>query len=510
MERNKALIFLMFSITALISACGGGALTQSSSLSSDEGLVLIKVMSNSTLDNPDFPYWHTMTIKQTDSKPAKLVTLQPSENLQGYANTRTYARSLPAGKYVISTMSADSKSNPNTLQFLKFGINFEVKAGQFTNVGTIIYQPQGNLVTRKTFSIGLDADDEGAKSLVSKHFPAIAKQVLAKPLVHIAKSETRDRRFREVARHAKANSAVLNRPVFNAKGHFFSGARFGQVLHKQFDWELLDTGYNQEISTVTPLSDGKLLAGGEDGLLLWSSDKGQSWNTVALPEPNSWVYYTAENNKNEVFIAAASGSTVAVYKTPSVENPNWTKLKEFGINRKKLHESVPKLSLTTENLIVVKDSVYAYDFATSEWKNRSMPFEPEHVREQVNILDDGTIVAYDASGKMYRVYKTSNLGKTWDKQGATMQISSMVFIDGQTGYSINPKPGLSGEKIVLTTSDGGKTWVKASDAPALVNPRLVADAYNQMLYMVGDTGKVFRSTDFGNSWNPIRNVAWYE
>ncbi|MDH5325046.1 MAG: glycoside hydrolase [Gammaproteobacteria bacterium] len=512
MQRTKIFnALLILSLGTLVSACGGGSLSKSSSLSSDEGLVLIKVMSNSVLNDPDFPYWHTLTIKKADSKPARLITLQPNENLQGYANTLTFARSLPAGKYVLSTLSASSKSNPNNLEVKKLGLSFQVKPGQFTNVGNLIYQPQGNLLTRKTFSMGLDTDDDGAKALVEKHFPEIAKQVLAQPLVHIASSENRDRRLRDVARHAKANSAVLNNPVFTAKGHFYSGARFGQVLRKEFDWESLDTGYNQEISTVLPLQDGTLVAGGEDGLLIMSNDKGRTWKPVPAPDNNSWVFYSAQNNKKEIFVASVNEGVATVYKTESLDSPNWNKLKSFSVNSKRLHESLPKMKLTTEHLIVVADDdVYTYDFGSGGWNSRDMPFEAKDIAQQVNILDDGTIVAYETDGKMNRVYKTSNQGKDWEKQGAIMHISSLVFIDGQTGYSLNPKPGEVGKRIVLHTSDGGKTWTKASDAPDLVSPRLLADAYNQMLYMVGASGKVFMSTDFGNSWNPVRNVAWYE
>lgn len=500
----------IISFVGLLSACGGGNLSKTSTLSGGEGLMLVKIISNSVLNDPEFPHWHTMTLKRTDVKPASLVTLKPNATMQGYANTLTFARSLPAGKYLISTLSSNSKTKPNSLLVKKFGLAFEIKAGHLTNIGNIIHQPQGNLAARKTYSIGHEADDEGAKNLVSKHFPALAKQVFSKPIVHMKRSKNRDRRFRDVMRHAKANSAVLNNMVFNNKGHIYAGGRLGQILRKEFDWERLDTGYNRDISTVRPLSNGKILAGGEDGLLLLSSDKGQTWNELTSPNANSWISFVGENNKGEVFVAAVQKEQVSIFKTNSINAPQWQKLKDINISANNLLTAKPKITITSEQLIVVSDGVHSYNFASQQWDSNSLPFVAENVSQQYTILDDGTILGYRQTGKMNRVFKSVNRGKTWDEQGATMKISSMIFIDGQTGYSVNPKPGAPSEKIILGTRDGGKTWAMVADAPKLVNPKLQADAYNQILYMVGQSGKVFISSDFGQTWSPIRNVAWYE
>jgi len=117
--------------------------------------------------------------------------------------------------------------------------------------------------------------------------------------------------------------------------------------------------------------------------------------------------------------------------------------------------------------------------------------------------------------------KTTNGGETWTKTFFKdyNKIYSLNFFDESNGLALidTPDKPNSRDYYIARTSDGGKSW-KFIDLP-------IKPTYDKFYFIdntvlvAGENQKIFKSTDFGNSWesistpvpifNDIRNIYFY-
>jgi hypothetical protein len=105
------------------------------------------------------------------------------------------------------------------------------------------------------------------------------------------------------------------------------------------------------------------------------------------------------------------------------------------------------------------------------------------------------------------IYKTTNGGETWALQLENWSWRWVYFFDASNGVAGSGAeafmPGL-----MVTTSDGGATWVAAESSPVFtVNEGSSGssgsgskDAYGDTVWSVTNRGRVCRSTDRGRNW----------
>ena len=112
-----------------------------------------------------------------------------------------------------------------------------------------------------------------------------------------------------------------------------------------------------------------------------------------------------------------------------------------------------------------------------------------------------------AVGEMGTIVKTTDGGTTWTQQksGTTSNLSSVVFIDTNTGWVTCP-----GIERILKTTDGGATWT-AQSSGSTKDFYSVAFADASTGWVVGGDwdddwastgGAILRTTDGGNTWTP--------
>jgi len=111
-----------------------------------------------------------------------------------------------------------------------------------------------------------------------------------------------------------------------------------------------------------------------------------------------------------------------------------------------------------------------------------------------------------ASGHWGVILKTDDGGETWSLQRSDTSIDqpvfSIAFRDAQHGWAV----GLW--SLLLTTDDGGQTWKRqtldqgkgASAGKGGLNLYAVFMGAQQEVYIAGEQGTVFKSTDNGVSW----------
>jgi photosystem II stability/assembly factor-like uncharacterized protein len=221
---------------------------------------------------------------------------------------------------------------------------------------------------------------------------------------------------------------------------------------------------------------------GDNGVVLKTTDGGFSWVDQGFP-----LYNTLLGLK---FISATigwvCGSEGLIYKTTDggsswVGESTNTKLPLFGLDfvnsqigfavgtKGLLLKTTDGGTTWTQKVIDSTKSLYACCFTSSQ-----------------------TGWAVGLSGS---VYKTTNGGTSWAKQTSPILTSffSVHFID-----SLN---GLAGGSIgsILSTSNGGTTWKS-------VLPDLNDDIYgirfasSTIAWAVGDVGRILKSTDAGQTW----------
>lgn len=221
---------------------------------------------------------------------------------------------------------------------------------------------------------------------------------------------------------------------------------------------------------------------GEDGLIMKTTDGGLNWVVQ-----NSWVTSRLYDIK---FLNADSGLAVGasglVLKTTDGGN-NW-------ITSYYQTSTIYTVEIVNRNLVFVGSAYSGGQLAKSTdfgstWTPVSSSFITSSVYS-IFFLDANNGWAGTASnGILY----TNDGGSTWLQQ---MPLSNTVydikFKDNQTGFACDSKG------YIYTTYTGGQNWI-AYLSPAKRALRAIAIDGNN-IYVVGDAGSMYRSTDNGNTW----------
>ncbi len=156
------------------------------------------------------------------------------------------------------------------------------------------------------------------------------------------------------------------------------------------------------------------------------------------------------------------------------------------------------------------------------WKAAVVPGAAGLDFRDVHAVDGRTAYLLSSGpGDKSRIYKTSDAGATWSllftNPDAKGFLDAIAFWDPRNGIAMGDP--VDGHPVILTTADGGASWVRQSTPAALENEGafaasgtcLVVRGGSEAWFATGGTGaaRVFHSTDRGRTWTvaatPIRN-----
>lgn len=193
-----------------------------------------------------------------------------------------------------------------------------------------------------------------------------------------------------------------------------------------------------------------------------------------------------------VFAAAPSQAQTAADSAPrySIESP------------KAQHRLLLDVVSLGKRLVVVGDRghiLYSDDNAAS-WTQAKVP--TRQMITAVFFVDDqhGWAVGHDA-----QILASSDGGATWVKQFEDLEreapLLDVWFKDRNTGFAVGAYGAL------LETTDGGATWADVSDR--LDNEdgyhlNAIVAVKDSGLFIVGELGGMFRSADWGQSWESLQ------
>lgn len=156
------------------------------------------------------------------------------------------------------------------------------------------------------------------------------------------------------------------------------------------------------------------------------------------------------------------------------------------------------------------------DDGGATWHTGVVPDAAHLDFRDVHAFDAKTAVIISA-GSEARIYKTTDGGRTWNllwrKNGPTVFFDAIAFWDRDHGIAMGDP--VDGRFAVMTTDDGGTTWVdRSADTPPALENEAGFAASGTSLVVQGDenvwlaTGggrasRVFRSTDRGRTWTAV-------
>lgn len=224
------------------------------------------------------------------------------------------------------------------------------------------------------------------------------------------------------------------------------------------DWNFNDIFPGKQMKTVFFKNNNIGICAGDNQALYKTNDAGETWQL------SSWGISLGNRNINKLFkgqygsIYAAGGlDSVNGFLLKSADGGNtWQKVKEWSDN-----ELLSAFSPIHNKILVAGYSGF------------------------MQVSDDG--------------------GATWvdcaiAEIGFEPEFTSFDFIDENIGFCTGGKRGSDSTSLILKTINGGNNWTIAYNTMgSCLNS--ISMASSQIIYAVGDYGKVIKSIDAGETWN---------
>ncbi|HTO52562.1 MAG TPA: hypothetical protein VMR50_04175 [Myxococcota bacterium] len=487
-------------------------LTPDSRFAANDGLVVLRVVSNL-----EYPGWYRLTLKADGSTDSFQLNPVPYAVQGSYV----FAALLPQGLYTPDQLLGGRNEGSYVYQVTaplttQLG-TFRVEPGRVTNLGTLVYQPGTKLDKQGSqFWVALDPTPAPARELLRAHYANLAEAVSGKPELGWASQRAVAERP-AILSAARASARALNGAVVTPGNTVYAGGRLGQVFvgpELGSRWLRLDTGSVHELLCVLPLGDGRILAGGEEGLLVYSQDGGKAWRPVALAHPNEMVSYLAAAPDRTLYLVAESETDTVIY-TSSDPAAGWHELKRFGPLpegslwwgpqswKEKRTPSGATLraqpyALTARALFVLRQpkTIYRYDLQERRWDESDSAPAPIF---SIETTGDGYLFAIPVGG--LKMFGSPDGGKTWQSREYFALHVPPAFADRDHGYMAALPYGLTQSWRTMKTTDGGSSWTESGKLPAnTYAERLVLDPSGKKLIALTPSHQLYVSSDDGQTW----------
>lgn len=296
------------------------------------------------------------------------------------------------------------------------------------------------------------------------------------------------------------------------------------------NWTRISKGYYENLKALFFISQDIGWAGGENGMLLKTSNGGDDWVLLNSPstsiindiyfsnENKGWIsvsgaiYKTSNGGQDWIINSVNSGSFTFIdsligwiingyklYKT-SDGGDNWTDINSdltgyeqvlfISAQRGWALDFSGRIKTTTNGGIswFAENNFYPSDF-------RSMSFINEN---------KGWIVGVDG-----KILSTIDGGINWYNQnsGVSNILSSVEFADEYNGYVLAYPKNEEKATLILTTNDGGFTWIK-QPLKAVSRVNLLASHFidNNIGWIIGDNGTILHTTNGGATFIDDENI----
>ena len=432
--------------------------------------------------------------------------------LDATRGTFVYNHLLKAGRYkVLAVQGRSPLLGARRISLKGVFDTVEVREGEVTFLGTLLIRPERELLesdkrnVSRAVALGYVPPSAELIESFEQHSPALATQVKGKPVRVIELTPELNEATRIALQLKRRGSVAINGLWQDEKGNFFAGSRLGKVLLKhagQPSWSQFDVGSWDEVTTVRPYRGG-LLAGGEDGLLRFSSDGGSTWRSLSLPR---WghVQHLEVMPNGMLLMLIRTGAQWSAHVSEDALAGAWQKVGDLisadqvnlirGSSANVVNLGYPPTTVLHEGAIFLTEygskSIVKMDTRTG--RVELLPPPPLGVLHGMTKLPGGVLVLNGAFLKN-ATFTSSDDASSWTEVKTR---GFLTFRNDLVGYS------LYGPDFAITR-DGGKTWVYPRKSATWTVEQLryfEIDRSDGALVAVLFNGAVFRSRDEGGTW----------
>ncbi len=517
----------------------------------DSGLFTSRIVTNASSTNRGnflyFNQWETLTLVNQDKREIEI----KAEKGSGNNNSQVFEAVLPAGKYQLVQMLSPKLAGRVTGDLKGVIGEFEVKPQTVTSLGTLIYQPTGS----QGYTILCDGFDAPQIERVRLSYPALHQAMTdhapVRPCLsnEVAARSNQAQQGRTLVMSNSGMTAVVgtltvgliqsliqkasateaiqawkdeqdpqkrlamarsSTYAFNAarmleSGDVLAGSNLGQVLARDSEgrWERLDTGDTREITALLANDRQRFMVGGEEGLLMQTSDAGKTWQALSAPTHGLIVNLARQGQR--VYLLAVEGLDAVLYATDDLKAGTWQELRREAGSRSDKPEAMGWIRLASmaasgwivgERYVMVAANgfVNSMDLKDGSWTRSKTSFEEPR---QVTALRDGTLVAYSRN----KVYVSRDQGATWtkDEQGCMKMITAAYGYQGQA-YNVCGQGAFVFSTAIMQRGGEGGRWTTLSDETPTPASALFASEYNDTLLFMNPEGLIYGRAAGAKEW----------
>jgi photosystem II stability/assembly factor-like uncharacterized protein len=506
------------------------------------GFVAVRIVTNVGIPHPLMGYntaWRTLALKAADGGTDVQLSPMPEG---GRRSTQVFAQQLAPGRYKPGSL----RTGGVTIPLAANDLDFEVQSGRITNLGTLILQPMGN--SEYTVLPFPGADD--LREVLARDVPAlvaaggeplgwtggkgadgtalgprwtVVSNTVAGGIVGTitmnliqakiesdgktapvaAWKETTDPAVR--LRMAKQSTYSLNALQTLPTGEIVAGTNLGQVMLRdpQSGWQRFDLQDPREITALHAPSRERMVAGGEEGLLVSTQDGGKTWTRHKPPVAGELIVHIAEH-EGQLLVLGVVGDDFSLHATRDLASGEWRELRKDkqDFSGLRLHPHMQAMGTVQGGryyMVVPGRPIQVLDLATGAWTAAKLdgPFR------FMGAVKDG--FAY-ATGAIPRVapYLSRDGGASWTKLenpcSATFSgVLSVSFLSPSEAYLLCFETGMWSSTYKLKrTKDAGASW--ADVGKELEGRPLQMYATPELVLYAEPTGGIRASRDGGLTW----------
>lgn len=496
--------------TLALAACATGHIGPKDTLKPDEGAFVFKVIADTGRGDSLLYLIDTIEMQNEDGPNEPIFIAGTGQREATTSESMTFSGTLKPGRYKF--VRGRHHETPNNIfdpRNLTMGMShlgsFDIRAGEVTRLGTLIFHPIGEVAPTRSFlgytiaNMGygyVPPDAEVLKSF-EQYFPALAQQVKNRNSGGFILTPDLNASA-ELANTYKKNSRRINSMWQDERGNFFAGKSMGKVLLKQAghpDWREVDVGSWRGVHSVRPYRSG-LIAGGEEGLLKFSPDGGNSWSDLVPP---IWgqVAHIEVVQGNRVVIVVRRGDIWTAFVSEDALAGTWRTLATLPLRSRVPFYPAPSPFFARQgNTLVIggvgQDKLNIMDLDSG---NLEAVLNPVPMVYLITAQPNGLLVMRGGVFKHVALLSEDG-GRSWRELKARGFVN---FKDASNAYSVY-------EMDISYSRDGGNRWVFQKNARWKEGEvrQFLIDRFDQSLLVSLHDGSIHRSRDEGATWTKER------
>jgi photosystem II stability/assembly factor-like uncharacterized protein len=291
-------------------------------------------------------------------------------------------------------------------------------------------------------------------------------------------------------------------------------------------WTAQTSGVTVRLRGVSAVSDRVAWASGANGTVLRTTDAGQSWHKLTVPDADTLDFrdVDATTDRTAYVLSIGSGETSRIYKTTDA-GASW----RLQFTNRDPKGFLDAMAFWNANRgVAFGDSIDGALFILtttnggSTWDRvdprtlpAALPEEGAYAASGTNVAVFGTQHVWIGTSRS-RVLRSSDGGRTWQvattpvATGESAGIFSIAFRDANNGIVVGGDYRKEGEASdnAAVTSDGGRTWVALKGLSGFRSVvKYVPKTPMPSLIAIGPAGADY-SIDDGRTWQRLEGPGF--